>query len=345
MHVVQDKKEQRKAYEPPPVSPTVYPIPEKFNSYQDYVNIFIPHLLQEAWEQSYQSWSQLKTLNSYPQICAVYSGVERSSTTTSSQTFEKYTWYSITTKDTYEAMRKNDHLGEKFLVIIKDYGHYLKSKDREMDQKYYQPNNFDQIGYIEKIQLHSRPGSLEQTINTFKPVASLVTIVRQFQAVSFLPRSPVCKHILLPGRQDVFYEKVTISDSEKHSLKHYNESQQLAICTASQMILGNPQSPKIGLLQGPPGTGKSSTVVGIVEKVLQFLGSNVRICLCAPSNNAVDLLIKRLDDHRKKMVNTEFASALSIVRIGNAECVHRDVKKFRLSDIFQEECIKCKWPA
>lgn len=65
-------------------------------------------------------------------------------------------------------MRKNDHLGEKFLVIIKDYGHYLKSKDREMDQKYYQPNNFDQIGYIEKIQLHPRPGSLEQTINTFK---------------------------------------------------------------------------------------------------------------------------------------------------------------------------------
>lgn len=37
------------------------------------------------------------------------------------------------------------------------------------------------------------------------------------------------------------------------------------------MILGNPQSPKIGLLQGPPGTGKSSTVVGIVEKVLQVI--------------------------------------------------------------------------
>lgn len=39
----------------------------------------------------------------------------------------------------------------------------------------------------------------------------------------------------------------------------------------------------------------------------QFLGSNVRICLCAPSNNAVDLLIKRLDDYRKKMVNTGMA--------------------------------------
>lgn len=74
----------------------------------------------------------------------------------------------ITTKGTYEAMRKNDHLGEQFLVIIKDYGHYRKSKDRVMDQKYYQPNYFDQIGYIEKIQLRSRPGNMEQTINTFK---------------------------------------------------------------------------------------------------------------------------------------------------------------------------------
>lgn len=45
------QKDQRRRYEPPPVSGNVYPIPEKFNSYKDYVNIFIPHLLQEAWEQ------------------------------------------------------------------------------------------------------------------------------------------------------------------------------------------------------------------------------------------------------------------------------------------------------
>ena len=50
--------------------------------------------------------------------------------------------------------------------------------------------------------------------------------------------------------------------------KRFNESQRLAICTASQMILGDPRFPKIGLLHGPPGTGKSSTVVAIVEKVL-----------------------------------------------------------------------------
>lgn len=65
-------------------------------------------------------------------------------------------------------MRKNDYFGEKFFVIIKDYGYYLKSKDREMDQKYYQLNNFDQIGYIEKIQFYFRLGSLEQIINIFK---------------------------------------------------------------------------------------------------------------------------------------------------------------------------------
>lgn len=28
----------------------------------------------------------------------------------------------------------------------------------------------------------------------------------------------MCNHILLPGQQDVFYEKVTISESVKHSL-------------------------------------------------------------------------------------------------------------------------------
>lgn len=39
----------------------------------------------------------------------------------------------IIIKDIYEVMRKNDYFGEKFFVIIKDYGYYLKSKDREMD--------------------------------------------------------------------------------------------------------------------------------------------------------------------------------------------------------------------
>ncbi|XP_048732899.2 probable helicase senataxin isoform X5 [Ostrea edulis] len=371
----------RKSYAPPPVSGKVFPIPEKFDSYKDYVDIFIPHLLQEAWEQSYQRWRTLKNMNSYPQIRAVYSGVEKNSA--NNEKCERYTWYSIVTKETYDAMRKNEHLGEKFIVIVKEYGHFLKSKEKRMKDHFYQPNHFDQIAYIEKIQLHSQRGKLQQTINTFKvlgndqaahqsnavvlcitilskrrplfkhllhepsfiqPVVSLVTIVRQFHAVSCLPRSPLYQHILIPGQRDVFYENIT--ESEKQSLKCYNNSQQLAICTALKMILQYPRSPKIGLLQGPPGTGKSFTVVGIVEKILQGR-PNVRICLCAPSNNAVDLLIKRLDDHKKQKRNTGmtvnyFASALSIVRIGNTESAHKDVKKFSLSEIVQDEAVKRK---
>ena len=83
----------------------------------------------------------------------------------------------VINKEAYNAMRKQDHLGEKFLVIIKDYGHYLKSKERPMDEKFYHPNNFDQIGYIEKIQPHSRRGSLEQTINAFKVLGQYIWVV------------------------------------------------------------------------------------------------------------------------------------------------------------------------
>ncbi|XP_061174853.1 probable helicase senataxin [Saccostrea echinata] len=374
-----EDKTRRHCFEPPPVSGVVFPIPEKFDNYKDYVDIFIPHLLQEAWEQSYQSWKTWKNRNSYPQIGAVYSSVEKSNAT--SNAFERYTWYSIITKQMYETMRKNDQLGDKFLVIIKDYGHYLKSKERKMDEKLYQPNYWDQIGYIEKIQPHTHPEKVKQTLNTFKvlgtdpsarqngaivlcltilsrrrplfkhlldklsfiqPLASLVTTVRQFNAVSSLPKSPLCQHILSPGQKEVFYQNVTVAEPEKQSLKQYNDSQRLAICTASKMILQDSQVPKIGLLQGPPGTGKSLTVVGIVEKFLQLCGSHLRICLCAPSNNAVDLLIKRLDDHKKEKRNTGFASALSIVRIGNTESIHKDVKKFSLSDIVQEEATKLR---
>ncbi|XP_062596972.1 uncharacterized protein LOC134258438 [Saccostrea cucullata] len=374
-----EDKARRNCYEPPPVSGEVFQIPEKFDNYKDYVDIFIPHLLQEAWEQSYQSWRTWKNLNPCPQIAAVYSSVEKSDT--SSDAFERYTWYSIVTKHVYETMKKNDQLGEKFLVVIKDYGHYLKSKERKMDERFYQPNYWDQIGYIEKIQPHTHPEKVKQTLNTFKvlgtdpsshqngvivlcltilsrrrplfkhlldklsyiqPLCSLVTTVRQFNAVSSLPRSPLCHHILIPGQKDVFHQNVTVAEPEKKALKQYNDSQRLAICTASKMILENSQAPKICLLQGPPGTGKSFTVVGIVEKILQLCGSHLRICLCAPSNNAVDLLIKRLDDHKREKRNTDFASALSMVRIGNTESIHRDVRKFSLSYLVQQEATKLR---
>ena len=60
---------------------------------------------------------------------------------------------------------------------------------------------------------------------------------------------------------------------------------------------------RIGIIHGPPGTGKTTTIVELVKVLVK---SEKRVLVCAPSNNAVDLLANRIDK-----------SGVSVVRVGN----------------------------
>ncbi len=51
------------------------------------------------------------------------------------------------------------------------------------------------------------------------------------------------------------------------------------------------------LLQGPPGTGKTSTLMGLLSaqyEYLQKVRDTRKIMICAPSNAAVDHIVKRI---------------------------------------------------
>ena len=53
----------------------------------------------------------------------------------------------------------------------------------------------------------------------------------------------------------------------------------------------------IVMLQGPPGTGKTSTLMGLLSAQYEYLrkiGDNRKIMICAPSNAAVDHIVKRI---------------------------------------------------
>lgn len=44
---------------------------------------------------------------------------------------------------------------------------------------------------------------------------------------------------------------------------------------------------------GPPGTGKTKVLIGLI---LMALHSNKRVHVCAPSNAAIDEILKRIHD-------------------------------------------------
>ncbi|KAL5515673.1 hypothetical protein EMCRGX_G000874 [Ephydatia muelleri] len=65
--------------------------------------------------------------------------------------------------------------------------------------------------------------------------------------------------------------------------------------SAVTRIVGARCRPMPYVLFGPPGTGKTVTVVESILQIL-FQCTSSRILACAPSNSAVDLLVKRLHD-------------------------------------------------
>lgn len=73
--------------------------------------------------------------------------------------------------------------------------------------------------------------------------------------------------------------------------------------TQLEAVKGALSSAQMSIIHGPPGTGKTTTLVSLVQALSKI---EKRIFVCAPSNNAVDLLARQLD-----------ALGISVLRVGN----------------------------
>jgi len=78
----------------------------------------------------------------------------------------------------------------------------------------------------------------------------------------------------------------------EHLNARYNSSQIAAIRACCERRKG------FTLIQGPPGTGKTSTLMGTIGALLSSqTGGVARVLVCAPSNTAVDEIVRRLIKH------------------------------------------------
>lgn len=100
--------------------------------------------------------------------------------------------------------------------------------------------------------------------------------------------------------KDIIHQKADLETSRESEIVFkpamLNTSQTAA-------LNGVVTAPHISIVHGPPGTGKTTTLVQVARTLLK---SEKKILICAPSNNAVDLLAKKLDE-----------IGISTLRVGN----------------------------
>ncbi|KAM6192952.1 putative helicase senataxin [Sarcoramphus papa] len=180
-------------------------------------------------------------------------------------------------------------------------------------------------------------------------VGSLVTTHRMFKGLLLLSRSPLAKPIINPSYDDFCPRDLPVaSESAAPDMNEYNENQKRAIETAYAMVKQHPGLPKICLIHGPPGTGKSKTIVGLLSRVLRENIRNEkttrktnskikpnRFLVCAPSNAAVDELMKKIIiAFKEKCQNRQEplgnCGDINLVRLGAEKAINSEVRGFSL---------------
>ncbi|NXH77429.1 SETX helicase, partial [Hydrobates tethys] len=329
-------------------------VPVQFQGYNDYFNTFFPLMMLNAFETLAQEWVENQRVRE--RSCYFYL-----------QNF----CADLNTADFTARFQESDlarqlHPKEDDLIFLV----VQKEKDTFREESEMENHILNHVGLVTRfshasgyltrqkeqhtlchLSVQTR-GNLSFFVNKQVKcvvVGSLVTTHRMFKGLLLLSRSPLAKPIINPSYNDFCPRDMPIaSESAASDMNEYNEDQKRAIEIAYAMIKQHPGLPKICLIHGPPGTGKSKTIVGLLSRVLrentrnekatQKTNSKIkpnRFLVCAPSNAAVDELMKKIIvAFKEKCQNIQEplgnCGDIKLVRLGAEKAINSEVRGFSL---------------
>ncbi|XP_034785253.1 probable helicase senataxin isoform X6 [Pan paniscus] len=330
------------------------PVPVRFHSYGDYFNIFFPLMVLNTFETVAQEWLNSPNRENFYQLQVRKFPAD----------YIKYWEFAVYLEEC--ELAKQLYPKENDLVFLAPERINEEKKDTERND--IQDLHEYHSGYVHKFRRTSVmrngkaecylsiqtqenfPANLNELVNCIV-ISSLVTTQRKLKAMSLLgSRNQLARAVLNPNPVDFCTKDLLTTTSERiiAYLRDFNEDQKKAIETAYAMVKHSPSVAKICLIHGPPGTGKSKTIVGLLYRLLtenQRKGhsdenSNAkikqnRVLVCAPSNAAVDELMKKIilefkekcKDKKNPLGN---CGDINLVRLGPEKSINSEVLKFSL---------------
>ncbi|NXO86589.1 SETX helicase, partial [Sitta europaea] len=332
----------------------VAPVPVKFQGYNDYFNTFFPLMMLNAFETLAQEWVENQKVRE--RSYCFY--LENFSADMNTAHFTAH-------------LRESDlarqlHPKEDDLILLVVH----KEKDTFGEESGMENHIVNHVGLVTRFSRASGYANRQKdqqtachlTVQTrgnlsffirkqvkCVVVGSLVTTHRKFKGLLLLSRSPLAKPIINPSYNDFCPRDLPVASGSAASyMNEYNEDQKRAIETAYAMVKQHPGLPKICLIHGPPGTGKSKTIVGLLSRVLRENTRNEktarkrnskikpnRFLVCAPSNAAVDELMKKIiiafkEKCQNKQEPLGNCGDIKLVRLGAEKSINSEVRGFSL---------------
>uniref|UniRef100_A0A8C5R0I1 Senataxin n=1 Tax=Leptobrachium leishanense TaxID=445787 RepID=A0A8C5R0I1_9ANUR len=310
-------------------------VPLNFSGYEEYFNVFFPLMLLNAFESV-----SVCLLHIYTPCTAM-------------------SWFRDADLN-YQRHPKEDDL---VFLVIPDTSSGMPGEEPETPSSFeYHTGHVSRFTRSQRTQMSKEQYTLcDVCIQTYGNlsgcrnqqvqcvvIGSLITTQRQYKALLQLQRNPLSRAILHPKFSDFLpRDNVTTSFHIIPSMKEYNFDQKYAIERTYAMVKQHPRLPRICMIHGPPGTGKSKTIVGLLYRILMESNNNVpdqnlnaknkrnRVLVCAPSNAAIDDLMKKIilefkEKCRDKSNTLGNCGDINLVRLGAEKMISSDVVKFSL---------------
>ncbi|KAF9287322.1 DEAD-box type RNA helicase [Mortierella alpina] len=330
----------------PPNGKEYAAIPSKFNSVNEYIRAFEPLLVLECWQQLMGAREEAN--QSSDSVMASF--VNRVSI------------------DNYQDMHMKIPLDKASSIMVEDV--VVISDPNVKDIFTATGNAMRPKPFFAKVMSITRAkGQCEVVFRTYlkieegspllamRPQTSwsvlkminLTTTHREYAALIAMQYYELCSDILDPPNMPP--PKISLTNVQKvMDIYKVNTPQ-------AQAIVGAIERPKgFTLIQGPPGTGKTKTILGLVgalladgartraapavqasrsaERPLQT-GTVSRILVCAPSNAAIDEIVKRLKGGIRNTTGELFIP--KVVRVGTLDTVNAEVKDVALDSLIAKE--------
>ncbi|XP_060107571.1 probable helicase senataxin [Heteronotia binoei] len=329
----------------------VAPVPTRLKGYNDYFDTFFPLMMLNAFETVAQEWLErkeqkeflLKLLNLSADSNGADFTAEIQEIDLENQMHPKESDLVFLTV----SKRQNPYSEESGMEVIRHVGlvtHFSQTSVREAKKK-------DQRVVCRlSIQTQGSLAFINKEVRC-TVVSSLVTTQRRFKALLLLSRSPLASPIYSASYASFCPKNLNMDSANAvPDIAEYNEDQKKAIETAYTMVMDAPMLPNICLIHGPPGTGKSKTIIGLLSRILarrpgtenpaHSLNAKIkrnRVLVCAPSNAALDDLMKKIILFFKGKCENKGnplgnCGDINLVRLGPEKSISKGVRKFSLND-------------
>ncbi|KAI8826956.1 P-loop containing nucleoside triphosphate hydrolase protein [Fimicolochytrium jonesii] len=299
---------------------------------QEYVSVFEPLLVLECWEQMQKSkyevdrgdaltfkLTNVQTVDVFHDLTFTAPGKQ--------MRLRGYSEHDVLNVTDVEVPRQGHEStsGKSFLAKITNVS--FKADEGIVIARVYMSVNA-------ALAPRLRAGAKFSLLSTF----SMTTSIREYGTLCALPSLCLLKDVLRPGKIRKFHPR---PDDVRLMMTRYNLNEPQAAAISGAVA----QSTGFTLIQGPPGTGKTKTIVGLIsalltrENVVKVPGQAVtpnskhRLLCCAPSNAAIDEIVRRLKEGIPHPRGGTFVPR--VVRIGTTESIHTSVRDVTLEAILE----------